>query len=251
MFIENIWKTLAKWGPKSQSIRDRIAKIDPDACQLEPDGQIKYVWLNLDSPISQDKDGSDSALKVDDWLNIVDESAALGANSMVVSSGTSISDHPGIWDICHWAQSIHGMHVGIHIQKSDLSEDELSKLSKLDRKLTCLVVDKSQLEMIEPLNAYGIPIITSKVDRAKTFEHCTESGRLACIEADGTLQKCGLAGCNQKFSLGNALSQPILELVKDEEDELVNNYTNPLITSDCGACPSMVAQQLNTHKSDI
>jgi radical SAM protein with 4Fe4S-binding SPASM domain len=251
MFPENLWKKLAKWGNKGLFNGDTFPTVDLARCQSDLDEPLKYVWLNLATGHSENQDANHSDLNLDDWLNIIDESAALGANSMVVDSGVSLSDYPGIWKICDWAQSTHGMHVGLHVQKSNLTEEELSQLSKLHKKLTCLVVDTSNVEMLDSLNGYGIPILTSNVENAKTFEHCTESNTLACVEADGTLQKCGLVACIQRYPLGNALSRPILEMVKAEQEIANHNFSNPLITSECGACPTMVAQQLSANKSKV
>ena len=244
MFLHALWNRYVTWSRRDRSAQKDFPVVELHDCYLQSNETLKYVWLNLRSEHDGGCESNKPELQTDEWLNIIDESAALGANSMVVSSGERLSDFPGLWKVCDWAQSIHGMHVGIHVQKSTLTEDELSQLSMLEKRLTCLVVDKSQLEMLESLNVYGIPIIASNVDKARTSKPCTESGTLACVEADGTLQKCGLVGCKQKYPLGNALAQPILELVKKEQAISHHSHSNPLITSECEACPSLVAEQM-------
>lgn len=251
MFPQNVWRKLVTWNKNRLFVNKVASKVDLSQCPLQPNESLKYVWLNLKPTQSIEDDCCDSELKVDDWLNIIDESAALGANSMVVSAGISLSDHPMVWAISNWAQSVHGMHVGLHVQKGSLTDEELSKLGELDKKLTCLVVDKSKSEALESLNMYGIPIITSYVSKEKTKEHCTESGLLACIHSDGILHKCGLIRREQKIPVGNALSRPILELVKDEQDIANTGNSNPMITSNCGACPTLVAQQLDSANDSV
>ena len=174
--LNGLWTSLVTWYKTSLFSANPVPKLDLKACALETGEPLKYVWLNLAVKDQSKSDETNLELKIDDWLNIVDESAALGANSMVISPGNDLFEHTGIWSICQWAQSIHGMHVGVHIEKSTLSETELAQLSKLDGKLTCLVVDKTRPEVLETLNAYGIPIISSEIDEAICHEECTGIG---------------------------------------------------------------------------
>lgn len=208
---------------------------------------LKYLWLYVNEEGNlrpKDADASSHTLEIDDWLNTIDESAALGLEWIIISVGASLSSCDSIWEIGRWAQDVHGLNVGFHITSPDLSEQEIEHLLALDPKKTHLIADESHLESLRPLEARGLQICRSNVHADERGSPCFNPEGIACVGNDGALFSCGLVLRDEDFALGNVHEQRLETVMND--DTLPHNVpdTTDYSLHRCSACPPLVAKHV-------
>ena len=95
-----------------------------EACSTRGGGEaaishpLRYIWIYVtEAGLRQDGSGfeSEATLGLEGWLNVIDESAALGAEWMVVYVGASLSEVPYIWQVCAWAQDVHNLRAWLNV----------------------------------------------------------------------------------------------------------------------------------------
>lgn len=208
---------------------------------------VKYIWIyvteeGLDQ--SHHRDGGKPALQLEEWLNIVDESAALGAEWMVVYVGASLSQCPEIWELCAWAQSVHDLKVGIHVSNADLSDDEIDRLLHLDTSKTYLMAEEKALASLRFLEEKGIRLCESHLKRENRISPCTDPQAIACVGSDGGLYTCGLVLGNERFSLGHSQERTLKTVMQDGALPHVVHDTKSYPSGGCDACPPRMVKRL-------
>lgn len=208
---------------------------------------VKYIWIYATEEGLQEGQGrgeSTSPLGLDSWLNIIDESASLGAEWMIVYIGASLSECPEIWKMCEWAQNVHGLRVGIHLSSVSLSEDDVEQLTQLDTSKTYLMADQRNAESMRFLQEKGIHLIESNLRPGERVPRCTRPEAIACVGLDGKLFTCGLVLGDERYSLGNIQERPLNEIMHDESLPHVIHDTDPYPERGCDACPPHMARRI-------
>lgn len=234
----------------------RIAKGLEDcrenAVTVGEGSRLRYLWIYVtQSGLRQDVDllESHDALGLEDWLNVIDESASLGAEWMVVYVGASLSQVPYIWRMCEWAQDVHGLRVGLHLTSNCLSEDDIEQLTRLESDKTYLVVEKEHIASLRFLEGTGLHLCETNIQPSELAKHCTKPEEIACVGTDGRLFSCGLVLGDERFEMGDARNRTLREVMAD--DSLPHDVPDmSAFPSDgCNACPPLLAQSVLEKES--
>ncbi len=208
---------------------------------------IRYIWIHLTHDglhHGPRPESAPAALTLDDWLNIIDESAALGAQWMVIYVGASLSQTPVVWELCQWAQQTHGLNVGLHLRCDCLTGDDVERVSGLDPKLTYLVADGECMSALNTLQERGLHVCKSDLHLRETFTRCTKPVDMACVGADGHLFSCGLVLGESEFALGNVRERLLGEVIADTNLPHVIDNATRYPTRGCEGCPPYIAEQV-------
>ena len=221
-----------------------------EACQssMDEDGAVahplRYIWMYItEAGLRQDGEHpqSEDLLGLDGWLNVIDESASLGAEWMVVYVGASLSQVPYIWEVCAWAQGVHGLRVGLHLTSNCLSEDDIERLSRLDPQKTYIVADKAHLASLRFLESKGIRLCEANVRATERDTYCTKPEEMACVGADGRLFSCGLVLGDERYAMVNYQDRSLHDVKSDESLSHAVPDTSAFPPSGCDACPPLMA----------
>lgn len=224
-----------------------------DACRKNLDGDrtaastVRYIWIYLTDDGLRHGHGvhdDQPELSLDDWLNIIDESAALGAEWMVIYVGTSLSHAPLVWRMCEWAQDVHGLNVGLHLTSNCLSEDDIERLMGLERERTFLVADASAIGALRFLEEHGLHVCESDSHVANSAGRCNKPANIACVGPDGQLFSCGLVLGEKEYALGDVRDRRLDDVMRDESLPHVIEDTRRYPGRGCNACPPLVAEQM-------
>ncbi|MCH7958818.1 MAG: SPASM domain-containing protein [Candidatus Hydrogenedentes bacterium] len=208
---------------------------------------LKYLWLYVNEEGNlrpQDGDDPSVALEIDDWLNAIDESAALGLEWIVISAGASLSSCESVWEIGRWAQEVHGLNVGIHITDPDLSEQDIEHLLSLDPAKTHLIADETHLDALRPLEARGLQICSANIRPDERGSPCLNPQGIACVGKDGALFSCGLVLRDEEFALGNVHEHRLETVMNDDTLRHFVPDTDDYPLQCCNACPPLMAKHV-------
>jgi radical SAM protein with 4Fe4S-binding SPASM domain len=212
---------------------------------------IKYLWINVTFKCSKPGcDHRDHAreLNWEDWLNVVDEAAALGVQYLIVCTGETFQNYPDVWKICHWAQSAHGIEVGIHTYAQGLRPAEVDEITRLDPNHTWFFVKRENLSSLRFLEDYGIKVIEGEVDHEEHSPPCDMPESMVFVGPGGTLYACGLVLDNEEFKLGHVAEQPLARILSNPSarrhipDDVAHHEHG------CDACPPLMAKRMKAGR---
>jgi len=207
---------------------------------------VEYLWINMEDRTQESADLPDPddarVLTQDEWLNVIDEAAALGVHCLVAFVGKSLSRHPDIWPICQWAQGAHGMMVGIHTSANSFAENYLQQLQQLNLAQMCLFVSKPLVDSLGHLQQRGINICAASVTEEDHTPPCDMPKCMVCVDRHGHLYTCGLVLGQQQFCLGSVLEGHIEDILNDEE--LPREVPVRPEGCNCDACPPVMAERV-------
>lgn len=220
-------------------IRQGLARCSREAACREKD-DVFYLWLQTE-PV----EGAPS-LTSDQWMNIIDEAAALGVNWLVLTVGTCGESRRGLAGLGRWAHEAHGMVVCLHARCGEISAEEREMLLELPRESTFLLVDPEYRASFSELAQSGVC-----VDSANPASH-EDSGRTACeyphkmifVDARGRLYTCGMVAGNQAFYLGTVLDGSLDAIIHNPQLPHSVSAAAPEDHARCSGCPPLVAQHL-------
>lgn len=216
------------------------------------DSMIRYIWLHVTrdgiAGTAVSLEGT-TTLLLNDWLNLVDESAALGAKWMMVYLDTHVDRASDIWKICGWAQEMHGIHVGLHVKGEFLPESDFASLSRLKRDKTFIVADQNMLESLAYLGDEGYTLCSANIGDEDRNLPCTHTDSIVCAGADGIMFCCGLVIGEESYRLGNVRS--------DSVDRAMQNHAGlePILVSrdnvygGCDGCPPIMVQRFSEQQA--
>ena len=228
----------------SRGIEGRRSRMAGDGAVPHP---LTYIWIYVtEAGLRQDAEHPQSKdlLGLDGWLNIIDESASLGAEWMVVYVGASLSQVPYIWQVCAWAQDVHELRVGLHLTSNCLSEDDVERLSRLDPERTYLIADEAHIASLRFLESKGIRLCEANVRPAERDTHCTKPEEIACVGAGGRLFSCGLVLGDERFAMGDSQDRTLHDVKADESLPHAVPDTTAFASSGCDACPPLIAMRV-------
>lgn len=222
--------------------------------------KIRYLWMHVCKEEENTEDGGETgeaeSLTLDQWLNIVDESAALGAQSVIISAGSSLSGRPEVWAICQWAQDIHDMLVAIYVYSGaiPLGSSELEALAELDETKLRVVANKAHLSELEPVRELGIPLYGVETVRPQKEERtpCELPFSMTCVESHGNLYTCGLVMDEEHYWLGNACEKR-LDAIPNETAFSQKAGPEKVLRDRqlCNTCPRMIERILGKENNKI
>lgn len=211
---------------------------------------VRYLWLHFSDdgfvPPQALNDDTHRKLDVDDWLNIIDESASLGAQTLIVSVSCPLSEKPEIWTVCRWAQSVHGMIVGLYTCGLDLSEEDQNRLAELEREKTRLFVDSEHLDRMRPIESRcGVSLcIADGLRPGEASPPCQLPETMTCVRSNGQLYTCGLVLGNERYHLGDVIRERLDRLMRD--DSLPHHIPGGILDAPrrCNACPPLMERRM-------
>jgi len=209
---------------------------------------VKYLWLYVEnaSRASDDKRANARALQLDDWLNVVDEAASLGAHCVIVCVQAPLGQYPDLWRLCQWAQTPHDMMVGLYSGGTTFEDVDIEAIKLLDLSRLCLFVDKKYVKTVKKAVAHeGIAVCSADVDHEEHAPPCSMPEDIICVGAEGNLYTCGLVLGNEEFNLGNVFEKPLHAVVED--DSLPRHVPADVPHNgqkSCTACPPLMAERV-------
>lgn len=218
-----------------------------DCCRKHQDSlkpKVTYLWICVSAKGigEQAVTGNGARISLQDWLNIVDESASLGANWLVLTVTTNLSQHSEIWEICRWAQETHGMSVGLHLVKDDLNNDEIALIKGLDTSKVRLLVRRESLEKLKPLDEAGLVLWTANPQTEDgSRPHCQGPSKMIYVNGRGELYTCGLVDGLDQYRMGNVLERRLSQVIEDPALPHLVEEKIHRISPGCDGCPSLVA----------
>ena len=226
-----------------KKIRKRLNECT-EASSAGPNDDVKYLWVHVTNGLSSNQCSSTSApsdLSLEHWLNVVNEAASLGVTWFVISVGTALSDFPNAWKVCEWAQNVHGMTVGIHTARTELTEADVEAIKKLDGSKTRLLVSKEDLANFQHLDKLGIGIREADPRPGEQQAPCEKPNRMVFVNPQGQLYTCGLVEGNNAYHLGSVFNGTL--------DAILHNRNLPHAVSEqvpreghgCDGCPPIMA----------
>lgn len=227
----------------SKLISNSVAGYDKDSQRR---AAVKFIWLHVSEDGMISKTGvteQGPTLSTSDWLNIIDESAALGAKWMIVRSGASLSQSSCLWKMCHWAQEVHQIRVGLHLTTGRLSEHDIEELTNLKPSLTFIVADDSALASLRFLQTRGMRLCSANVHQEDRSFPCDNTEAMTCVSADGRLYSCGLVLGNEHYALGHSMDRPFEDVMQETTRLRMVPAVERCIDGGCDACPPLMVKR--------
>lgn len=211
---------------------------------------VKYLWIHLSSepfvPQQLRRDDSEHReLSLEDWLNVIDESAALGAENLIISVGTPLSQKPMVYELAQWAQATYGMVVGLYVCGARITPEDLPDLTSLDLEKTRLFVDSSEMEHCGYLRDAGLQICEADgLHPGEVSPPCHLPETMTCVGAEGTLYTCGLVLGQDHYRLGDVLRKRLDGVMTDEN--LPHMIPGGISEGPrrCNACPPLMERRM-------
>lgn len=217
------------------------------ACECETEGGIKFLWLyvskhGIGCPL--DKEGESSSPTLEHWMNVVDEAAIIGVERLVISSQEDLTNLPYVWEIADWAQSTHGMIVGIHIFANDVSEAMRGKLLELNVDRLRLFVAEESYEKLSHLENDGIRVRVAKAAPDAPQHPCNMPQAMLFVNPNGELYTCGMVEGKRGFWLGNIFEGFFSKIVHDPALPHSVPFESQDVERGCEGCPPLLARYL-------
>jgi radical SAM protein with 4Fe4S-binding SPASM domain len=229
-----------------------------DGCRKNLEGKqgtnpaVRYIWIHLTHEgLRHGQTAQTASLSLDDWLNIIDESASLGAEWVVIYVGSSLSQAPIVWDLCKWAQATHDLNVGLHLTCDCLTDDDIERLAQLDRGKTYLVADGECSHALSVFAQRGVNVCKSDLHLRDKFTRCTKPADMACVSADGQLFSCGLVLGETEYALGSVHERRMGDVIADERLPHAIEDAPRFPTRGCEGCPPYVAEQVERLRGGV
>jgi hypothetical protein len=250
MKSKNYWETEAAGFDPFQlprRVSQGLNELVHSYTGAEPPPVVRYLWIYVtEDGIRRRRSNlqESGTLRVEDWLNVIDESAALGAEWMVIHAGASLCQCPEVWKLCEWAQHEHGLRVGLHLSSASLSEDDVERLTHLDRSTTYIIADAPVLAALRPLRDLGMQFCDATVTAEERKASCTNPKELVCVGIDGRLFTCGLVLGDEDYAFGSVLDRGLKKTLQDTNLPHAIHDTTPFAEHGCDGCPPHVAHRI-------
>jgi len=206
---------------------------------------ISYVWIKVSGQdISKNRHKQDNRLKLDDWLNIVDEAVSVGANWLVLTVHVPIDQMKEVIEICQWAQNTYNMKVGLFLCREKISTNEIKILSSLKKDLTQIFVKKKAFEQFKKLREMGLFLGIADPQEYGDKPNCEGASKLLYVDNTGSIYTCGLVSGMKNYKLGNIYEKKFQEIVRDPS--LPHSVEEKIhkVNEGCDGCPSLLMKYL-------
>jgi hypothetical protein len=214
---------------------------------------VQYLWLHLPDPNNANDapfrlDEARHHLTLDEWLDIIDESASIGTATLIISVGVPFTEQPLLAALTEWAQVTHDMLVGVHRYGGPLMSGDAEVLQKLNPRRTRLFVDAEYLASADAVEANGIRVYSAEGHEEETVSHrCELPSTMTCVDSGGHMYTCGLVLGKEKYGLGHFFDRKLASVIKD--DSLPHVIPEGLSEEKhrCNGCPPLMAQRLHDN----
>ena len=207
---------------------------------------VRFLWIRI-AAFRPDFPPPSDLFTLEDWLNVVDEAAALGAQFVIICTGEPFKQIPDVWKICQWAQSSYGLNVGIHTHCPSLDEADLERLLLLDPDLTWLFVRREHFAAWEFLEQHQIHVMEAEVCPEDHSPPCSMPDQMVFVGPDGTLYTCGLVVNNERFRLGHAAEKPLEHIINDPGLPRAVPVGVPRGPDGCDGCPPLMLKRMHEN----
>ncbi len=218
--------------------------------EKDPAKDVTYLWIAVSGEsfgrAGQEK-GGPAALSVEDWLNVVDESASLGANWVVFTLTTRLSQFSEIWTICQWAQDTHGMTVGLHLGVDEVTEEDMQHLLSLNLDKLRLLVRSESIEKLAFLESRGVTLWTANPQPNGAKPNCQGPARMIYVNAEGNLYTCGLVEGKSDYLMGSVLHDRLKHVMKSSRVKHCVEEDLHRVAPACDGCPALIANYFSTN----
>ncbi len=225
---------------------ERSNDVDPEC--------MRYLWIYV-SPVegvcAVEDSSDDRPLETDEWLSIIDESAALGTECVVISTGQGLDDHPEILAMCSWAQETHGMLVGLHVYRQPLTEEEIQQLTALYADLFGLFADVELVDQMPLAEELGIRVYNAECDGREMMNgNCTIPEGMTCVGPTGKMYACGYVYGNKKYAMGHCFEKELGTVMNDETIPRTIPKGDARALRRCNGCPPLMKHILQKAVSE-
>ncbi len=215
--------------------------------------RVRYLWLHLSGEEAHGQKEERKRLSVEEWLNVVDEAAALGVRTVIISSGAPLAEMPEVWEICDWAQNTHDMVVGIYLFGDGLpiGDGEVEAFKRLNQEQTHLFIEQEHFDKAAAVQSVGIPIHNADIFRNNSNKAiCELPHTMTCVGAEGNLYTCGLVLGEEDFRLGNVCAERLDNVLEDES--LPHEIPGEVERKPrcCNACPPLMEKYLRQRDQE-
>ncbi|MFO7975253.1 MAG: SPASM domain-containing protein [Candidatus Hydrogenedentota bacterium] len=231
-----------------QNIAKEVKSVAHDRRNGRSKERMKYLWVYV-TPVQTDSvegiPAQTVSLATDEWLSIVDESASLGTECLIISTGEGLDKHPEILAMASWAQETHEMLVGLHLYNQPLSPSELEKLKALDQRLFALFVDSEILDEMPLDNEEDIRAYKADCDgREFTKDDCIIPKNMSCIGPNGKMYACGYVYGDKKYAMGHCFDKELDAVMRDESIPRTIPRGDTTKRRRCNGCPPLMQRML-------
>lgn len=206
---------------------------------------VVYLWACVTSrgfcSHSQDPEKITEPLTIDQWLNVVDEAATLGANWLVLTVGDPLHQCPDVWTLSKWAQDMYGMTVGLHPKEGGLSPEDLEAVKQLDLDNTRLLLREEWTEARDLAENAGVIVWTANPQPPGERPRCKGPTRLIFVNDKGVLYTCGIVEGNSNYHLGHVAENTLKNVVTDPARPRRVEKELHVVSESCDGCPARMA----------
>jgi len=184
-----------------------------------------------------------------EWLTVVDEAASLGANWFVLSFTVPLAEREDIWEVCKWAQDVHGMMVGLHVKTPKLTRKDVNKVKQLNLKKTRVLARENALSRLK-LNEderKELIIWTANPQADGERPNCQGPTRMIFINAQGMLYTCGLVEGNDTYRMGHVFDRKLKGVINDPNLPHHVHEEIHYVTPECDGCPALIANYFSEN----
>jgi radical SAM protein with 4Fe4S-binding SPASM domain len=229
-----------------RSIVRGLREFTESASETSDQRQMRHLWIHTANGVPSD---GTRVLSADDWLNLIDESAALGAESLVVSLSGGLKACPEALAMTEWAQGTHDMAVGFHVYEKALSRTEAETLTALDVSRTHIFAAPSLFEKMRFMEELGFNLHKADAPAGPALaKTCTWPEDMLCVCADGTMYACGLVLGNKDYSFGSFFDQRIDTVLADAARLRAIPEGHTRGNHDCSGCPALMEKALHDER---
>ncbi|HNZ47853.1 MAG TPA: hypothetical protein PLZ53_00630 [Candidatus Hydrogenedentes bacterium] len=212
---------------------------------IKSDEQVVYLWACVTRTgfcnHSKDTDHPIAPLTLEDWLNVVDESATLGANWLILTVGDPLHLCPDVWELSRWAQESYGMTVGLHPKNGGLCAEDLEAIKQLDINNTRLLLREEWTDARKLAENEGIIVWTANPQPPGERPHCKGGTRMIFVNEHGILYTCGVVEGNSNYHLGHVLDKRLKQVVTDPKRPRWVEKSLHVVSENCDGCPARMA----------
>lgn len=203
-----------------------------------------YLWIhakNIGGGRAHSDSAEASSPTLDQWLNVLDEAAALGVRELVVTLDTSLTACPDVWTICQWAQDSYGLMVGLHPNSAPPAPEEMAAVRQLDLGKTRLFVKKAHLADMACAEKEGIKVGACNPQPYEGCPCCQGPAKMIFVDHRGVLYTCGLVEGNQEYHLGTIFQDTFHNILHDPNSPHQIAESLHHISEGCDGCPALIA----------
>lgn len=195
------------------------------------------------------KKGKEKKLTKQEWLTVVDEAASLGANWFVLSFGAPLAECADIWDVCKWAQTAHGMMVGLHVKVSRLTRRDVTHIKTLNLTKTRILARKGALSRIKLTEEEKEALIVWTANPQPEGErpNCQGPSRMIFVNANGVLYTCGLVEGKEEYRMGHVFDRKLTGVMSDPDLPHHVHEDIHYVTPECDGCPALIANYFSEN----